>query len=240
MKTIQLVTATRKSQQEFITHSALGRSLQLYRHQPGWNLRLFAHNRRPLPDVYNEAIDLARKDPAILVFIHDDAYLNDFYWRERVADGLAMFDVIGIAGNRRRVPAQPAWCFIDDKLTWDDRANLSGAVAHGRAFPCPISFYGPSGQACKLLDGIFLAVDSETANKSGLKFDRHFPFHFYDLDFCRQAERLGLSMGTWPISVIHESGGAFGSAQWNFSYRLYLEKYGELETAAGQLPAPVR
>ena len=53
-----------------------------------------------------------------------------------------------------------------------------------------------------------------------------FDFHFYDLDICRQFESKQLKMGTWPISVIHESGGAFGTPAWQDSYKKYLEKWG--------------
>jgi len=45
-----------------------------------------------------------------------------------------------------------------------------------------------------------------------LGFDERFGFHFYDLDLCRQAEQRGIRTGTWPISVVHESGGNFGRA----------------------------
>jgi len=47
-------------------------------------------------------------DPAILVFVHDDVHLLDFYWPTRLFNGLAKFDIIGLAGNRRRVERQPA------------------------------------------------------------------------------------------------------------------------------------
>jgi len=47
------------------------------------------------------------------------------------------------------------------------------------------------------------------------------------MDFCRQAEARGLTMGTWPIQAVHGSGGSFGSEAWNAAYTLYLRKYGE-------------
>jgi GT2 family glycosyltransferase len=75
-----------------------------------------------------------------------------------------------------------------------------------------------------LLDGLLLAVRSETLTRSGLRFDPQFRFHFYDMDFCRQAEKLGLSCGTWDLSVMHESGGNFASAEWQSAYDAYLLK----------------
>jgi len=36
-------------------------------------------------------------------------------------------------------------------------------------------------------------------DQEGAAFDPRFQFHFYDLDFCRQAEQRGLKMGTWAL-----------------------------------------
>ena len=133
----------------------------------------------------------------------------------------------GVAGNKRRVPKQPSWAFIDDKLTWDHPSNLSGIVGHGNQFPCPVSSYGAPGQMCKLLDGVFLSAKSSTLRKHGVQFDERFDFHFYDLDFCRQAELKNLRLGTIPIGLIHQSGGNFSSNQWKAGYARYLDKWGE-------------
>ena len=50
---------------------------------------------------------------------------------------------------------------------------------------------------------------------------------FYDMDFCRQAEAVGLSMGTMALSVVHESGGDFKSERWQEAYTRYLAKWKE-------------
>jgi GT2 family glycosyltransferase len=131
-----------------------------------------------------------------------------------------------VAGNRRRLPNQPAWLFADIAFTWDSPENLSGIVGHGTGFPCAnMSVYGSPGQEVKLLDGVLLAAHSEVLRSCSISFDERFAFHFYDLDFCRQAEARGLRMGTWPISVIHESEGAFGTPAWRAGYAKYLEKW---------------
>jgi GT2 family glycosyltransferase len=228
---IRLVCATRDSKEQFLAASALGRSLTLLKAVRRTQVRLFAENRAGLPTCYNQAIAEAASDPAILVFVHDDVGFCDFFWADQIEAGLKQFDIIGLAGNKHRVPGQPGWAFVgrkDGKFVWDDKSNLSGVVGHGEGFPCKnLSVYGPSGQACKLLDGLLLAVDSAMLEKSGLRFDPRFAFHLYDLDFCRQAEALNLRMGTWPISVVHKSGGSFGTETWQTAYRAYLEKYGE-------------
>jgi GT2 family glycosyltransferase len=228
MKKIRVVCASRAAQGEFFQTTALGRSWMPYESSPACELLIYPANTTALPEVYNHAIDAAVADPAILVFVHDDVYLCDFFWRGRVREAVERFDIIGVAGNRRRTPRQPSWLFTDLRFNWDAKEYLSGAIGHGLGFPCNnISVYGPSMQACKLLDGVMLCVESRKLHEHGLRFDASFPFHFYDLDFCRQAERKGLSMGTWPIAIIHESPGKFASPEWQEAYARYLEKYGE-------------
>jgi hypothetical protein len=52
-----------------------------------------------------------------------------------IFNGVKFFDIVGFAGNKRRVPFQPVWAFIDEKFTWDESKNLSGIVGHGTLFP---------------------------------------------------------------------------------------------------------
>ncbi len=224
---IKLVIATRESENNFFVKTATGRSLAF--NKPSFiELKLFANNSRGLPSVYNEAIKECAENPATLVFAHDDLHILDYLWYSRVKEGLSNFDIVGLAGNKRRVPKQPSWAFVDSKFTWDVRDNLSGIVGHGKGFPpSNLSVFGPPRQKVKLLDGLLLAVESETLIKNNLFFDENFNFHFYDLDFCRQAEQKELSCGTWDLSLIHESGGSFGSEGWRMAYQRYLEKWKE-------------
>lgn len=225
---IRLVCATRETQESFLNNTALGRSCKLYSFLSVLELRLFTENSVGLPQIYNQAINEARDKPAILVFLHDDVHLSDFYWSDHLVNGLTRFQILGLAGNKRRVPRQPAWAFIDDKFTWDTRENLSGVVGHGNGFPCSnLSVFGPPNQEVKLLDGLLIASYSQTLLEREIYFDERFDFHFYDMDFCRQAEAKGVTMGTYPISVVHESAGAFGTPAWRIAYQKYLEKWGE-------------
>lgn len=222
---IRFVVATRASRESFATETAMGRSLALYRYD-FVEMRLFFENTRGLPEIYNAAIEEARNDPAILVFVHDDVHLLDYFFADRVLRSLDRFQVLGLAGNKRRVPRQPSWAFIDDKLTWDARENLSGVVGHGKTFPpSNLSVFGAPGQEVKLLDGLMLIARSKTLIEHDLRFDEQFAFHFYDMDFCRQAEAKRVTMGTFALPVIHESGGNFGSEGWRKGYDAYLEKW---------------
>jgi hypothetical protein len=225
---IRFVVATRTSRDEFFAHTALGRSLAIYGvgSNPQIELRLFERNSLGLPVRYNQALVEAASDPAVLAFSHDDVHLCDFFWAAQVVHALARFEIVGLAGNKRRVPRQPAWPFVDENFTWDRPDNLSGVVGHGTGFPCThLSAYGAPCQPVKLLDGLLLFARSQVLLDKDLRFDERFDFHFYDMDFCRQAEVKNVTMGTWSLSVVHESGGDFGSPGWRDSYGKYLDKW---------------
>ncbi len=221
---LRLVTATRQPADRFATHTALGRSLALSRSQPV-ETRVFASNALGLPIVYNIALREAASDPAILVFIHDDVEIIDYFWTDHIREGLDEFHVIGLAGNTRRVPRQPGWAFTDDQFE-RDVPHLSGTIGHEDEHGRYPNVFGPSYQRVKLLDGVMLACHSEILRKNEFRFDKRFDFHFYDLDFCRQCEGLGLTMGTWGISMVHASRGAYGSHEWVAGRDKYFAKWG--------------
>ena len=222
---IEIVSATRLSEADFWNKSPLGWSLRRLERDGRLAARVAFANRRGLPDVFNERISAADSRD-LLVFMHDDVWIDDYFLVDRVVEGLRAYDVIGVAGNRRRVPRQPGWAFVDGMLTWDDRANLSGAVAHGTRPFGGVSVFGPVPAECELLDGVLLAASKGVLQANGVLFDPRFDFHFYDVDFCRSARQRGLRLGTWPICLTHQSGGAFGTKAWAEKYRAYLEKWG--------------
>jgi uncharacterized membrane protein len=223
-KPIVVVVATRHTEPEFHTQTATGKSLQLIKSERV-SLKLFPENSTGLPALYNSVIDAYLDEDVILVFAHDDLHFLDLFWPERFDQGLSEFDLVGVVGNRTRHAMQPSWAFLDVQGTWDNKDNLSGSIAHGEHFP-PETFaeFGPTG-AVKILDGLCLAAATTVLKTSGLRFDERFNFHFYDLDFCRQAEALQLQAGTIPLSLIHESKGSFNNQSWLDAYKAYIAKW---------------
>lgn len=231
MEKLRFVCATRESRDRFYRHTPLGRTLKFFEFLPIIELELTSENARGLPDVYNDAIVNAKSNPATLLFAHDDIQIPDLYFSNHISTAMQYFDVAGVAGNIRRLPGQPSWYFAmfdGETLIPDEQSNLSGAVIHGDAFPdCSISYFGRPGKTVKLLDGLLLIARSETLHRHDLRFDPVFDFHFYDMDFCRQAELKGLRIGTCPLSVIHASRGNFTSKAWKQAYIKYCGKYRE-------------
>ena len=226
---INIISATRLSQDAFLAEAPLGASLKRLAFDKRIHARVAFVNRASLSEIYNLSIDYP-KAAEILVFIHDDVWLDDYFFADRIIAGLQNFDVLGIAGNCRRLPRQPSWCFtgqMSDKFIWDVRENLSGAVAHGTAPFGRVTSYGPVPAQCELLDGVLLAARRDTLRSKGGRFDPRFDFHFYDLDFCRSARAAGLVLGTGTVALTHLSQDAFGSADWQRNYEIYLEKWGE-------------
>lgn len=224
---IEIVSATLKTPDEFWNQSALGLSLKRLQQDK----RLIAHiqyqNRLGLPEIYNRRI--VSDDAAdILVFVHDDVWIDDYFLVDRIIEGLQRFDVIGVAGNVRRQPYQPGWAFVqtDAGMKVDAEENFSGSVAHGEEAFGKINFYGATPAECELLDGLFLAASKSALRQNDVAFDPRFNFHFYDMDFCRSAKDLGLKIGTWPICLTHKSGGAFESKDWESGRMLYFDKWG--------------
>jgi hypothetical protein len=222
---LHVAVATRMSESQFWADSATGQSLLPWLTDPRITAKVYAENTRALPELYNEQIIQAEPGVA-LVLMHDDVWLIDEDWPEKVRYALSKYDIVGVAGTTRRSKNQPAWLFRERTATgfvWD-RGFLSGAVMHGPDPGGEITMFGPSPARCVLLDGVFLAVRPELLRESRALFDPRFKFHFYDLDFCRTAERCGLSMGTWPIDLTHQSGGSFG-ASWLAALDTYLQKW---------------
>jgi hypothetical protein len=223
---IEIICATRYSQQDFWARSALGNSLRRLAQDGRLLTRIIAANTRGLSEVYNES--LAVGDPGnIAVMVHDDVWIDDYFLGLRLDEGLRAYDVVGVAGNRRRVPRQPAWACTDTRLQLDDATQLSGAVAHGKMPFGSIRVFGVTPAECELLDGVLLAARKSVLAERGVRFDPRFDFHFYDLDFCRTARGRGLRLGTWPICLTHQSNGGYGTESWKRGYQRYLEKWGD-------------
>jgi GT2 family glycosyltransferase len=221
---LNIVSATRKSESEFWSNSALGLSLGRLAYDDRFVASISYENKQGLPQIYNAHI-LAEDKADIVVFMHDDVWIDDYFFVDRIIEGCTRFDVIGIAGNRRRVPNQPAWAFIDDKLTWDEKANLSGSIAHGAHPFGPVSCFGTAPAECELLDGVFLAARKSVLKDNNILFDPLFDFHFYDMDLCRSARKNGLRLSTWPICLTHQSSGSFDTPPWKEKCALYRNKW---------------
>ena len=225
MPSILIVAASRAGRAQFKRDSLLASSLRRLAFDRRIESAITYKNREGLASVFNRQI-VKENRTKILVFTHDDVRFDDYWLRRRLEEGLERFDIIGVAGNRRRVPRHLSWAF-DARRKWDTEVNLSGAVSHLIGGRETVSYYGKSGRRCGLLDGLMIAAKASTLLEHDVRFDEQFSFFYYDLDFCRTAELRGLTLGTWPIALTHASGGDFTSPEWRRRLKLYRRKWGD-------------
>lgn len=236
-----MVSATQVPDAIFPDATFLGRSLARIPTHLRPQLTMAFANSGPgavgLGDLFNRVLDQADRDTN-LVFLHDDVYLNDWFFAQRVLDALEQFDVVGVVGSTNPDLTQPSWGLrFDADLNpngWQPGLERSGALNHFDYASPKISVYGPTPLACALLDGVFLAVKTRAVKERGVRFDPRFRFHCYDIDFCRTAARSGLRLGTWPLSITHNSGGSYRSEAFKQAARLYLEKWGKSPGPTGE------
>jgi hypothetical protein len=229
---IKIICATKKNEDEFYQQTATGKSIVATISASKVDVMLYSNNSVGLGEIYNDAIEKTKRDPAILVFMHDDVWIADFFYADRIREALEKFDITGVVGSKVRVNKQPSWCHMhydsqNNRLIQHNTNNLSGLIGHGSQLPKKIDYFGPSMLECKLLDGVILATKNNSLISSNTYFDSQFKFHFYDVDFCRSAEQNKLKMGTMRLSVIHESYGGYQSEAWRESYKNYIAKWSE-------------
>ena len=218
------MAATRLNETDYQAQRPLGRSVERAAYAGGVLPVVAFENAKPLPVVYNAALDAADEGDTLL-FTHDDVRIDDWFLAQRLEEALGVFDVVGVAGNAQRTPRQWGWALGEG---FDlGRPNVSGAVAHGGRIEGRVVPFGPTPAPARLMDGVFLAARVATLRRAGVRFDPRFKFHFYDLDFCRSCEAGGLRMGTWPIAITHASEGDYGSPAWKLAYYAYLAKWKE-------------
>ncbi len=235
MKNVRIVVATTASEEEFYQNCWLGKSIRRLAFRDRIVESIHFNNRGEkalgLCSIYNQYLATAYEEE-LLLFVHDDVWIHDTFLWHRLSDALHVFDVIGVAGNKD--PEDPA-------IAWAAKAapppqwyetygpdRISGAVSHGSSpfDPAPeLHQYGNVPEQCKLIDGMFIAVNVQQVLKTKARFDESFRFHFYDLDFSKTCCREGVRLGTWPIATTHRSTGAFGTPSWADSCVIYLEKW---------------
>jgi GT2 family glycosyltransferase len=229
MKRLRIISATRCESEQFPRATKLGLSMPRLRYDPRIVPEITFSNTSGLSEIYNRAIARA-DDEDVLLFVHDDVFIDDFNLFIRIEEALTVLDIVGLAGIMQPDAAHAGWLVYRDpagQLKFYPQQLLSGVVGHFRATGINVCGYGLVPRRCALLDGCFLATTAKRLRAHNLLFDERFKFDFYDVDFCRTALSAGLRLGTWPIAVTHASAGQFGSPRWNEAYALYVQKWAD-------------
>ncbi|MFA6054068.1 MAG: glycosyltransferase [Thermodesulfovibrionales bacterium] len=232
MRTVRIVTATTANEANFKQRSMLAQSLCMFPSLSNLKINIFYDNfgnqRRGLGTIYNLFLRSEYKEE-ILLFVHDDVFLNDWHIAHRLNDAIQHFDVIGLAGNTNPDFNEPAWNLAWNRVKYPNGLQpveyKSGSVTHMYKGEIIANYYGESPRECQLLDGLFLALNTKRILEKSVRFDEQFEFNFYDLDFCRQCLSKNIRLGTWPIAVTHASEGDFETPEWISAKEKYLLKW---------------
>jgi hypothetical protein len=167
--------------------------------------KIHYNNSKPLPVVYNQYLNKdTLKNHDIVVFAHDDLYIDDLKVKGKLDLAMNGLDIIGLAGCLNPKIKKPAlWHLMSDRVDW------RGHVAHtlDEKGVIQMTTFGPTPSRVAIVDGLFIAVNLKTVLDTGWKFNENFSFHHYDIASCIDANKLKLKVGVIPINVVHDSPG---------------------------------
>lgn len=214
-----IVIATPKSSEEYWA-SVPGECLRKYlKNNQRTDSYIVGNNSDGLSNVYNRVINpdgakTSELEPDdIYVFMHDDVEIHDLFFYEKLKKAHETYDIVGVAGATKQVYTKDRpslWHLNCDNFIWgtggkpgDGRGSII-TPHNGQIMP---TVFGPSPSDVAFIDGCFISVNIKKVKEMGLKFDEDFNFHHYDLQFCLDAQKLGLKIGVWPIYLHHNSPG---------------------------------
>ena len=229
MKKILVVSCTKQPKQH-------KQGLLIYQSLAGLDcdvkLEIVFDNEQSLSVVYNKYIDEKyKKKHDIILFVHDDVYIDDLKLKGKLYGAIKQFDIIGLAGTLYpRIEAPVLWHRMADRKHW------RGIVNHphdGDVNVIQSTGFGPTPSRVAIIDGLFMAVNLKRALETGWKFNESFSFHHYDISSCLDANMKFLKIGVVPINVIHQSPGLtnYNSLEFQNSQNKFLELYKNIDSS---------
>lgn len=226
MKQVLLVTATKAKTLEEFKQRPIADSLQTlsdirYPDENVFDFEIVKDNSAGLPEIYNRYLTDKNKDKIVL-FVHDDAFIEDLYLVEKLND--SPFDITVLAGAQEFNKQTP-------KLAWHlaaRREALRGEVAHTKDGKVFTTVFGPTPDRVVTFDGVFIAVNVERALETNTKFVEvpELSFHFYDIAFSLECYKNKLTAGVLPIRIIHHGlGDSMLTPQWETANNKFRELY---------------
>jgi hypothetical protein len=188
-------------------------------------LKIHFNNKTPLPKIYNQYLTketLAKHD--IVVFAHDDVYVDDLKVKGKLDLAANGLDIIGVAGCLNPKLQKPAlWHLMSDQKDW------RGHVAHtvDERGVIQMTSFGPTPSRVAIVDGVFIAVNLKSILDVDWRFNEKFEFHHYDISSCIDANKLKLKVGVIPVNIIHDSPGLkdYNNTNYQESQNKFLQLY---------------
>ena len=222
MKKILVVSCTQRSQEEKQDLKIFD-SLRLLKNEI--KVKIHFNNKEPLPVIYNQYLTKnTLKNHDIVVFAHDDLYVDDLKIKGKLDLASNGLDIIGLAGCLNPKIKKPAlWHLMSDQKDW------RGYVAHTTVKEGVINMasFGPTPSRTAVVDGLFIGVNLKSVLAANWKFNENFSFHHYDVASCIDANKLKLKVGVIPINVVHDSAGLkdYNEKSYQESEKKFLQLY---------------
>jgi len=180
-----------------------------------------------LTQKYNIGIDAVLKenlnDNDIVIFCHEDVELKDPYFSEKMNMVFEKDNVglVGVIGANEFTNNGMWWANTPDKLNGHILQEINGNDNH--LVKGNIGFF----DNIVAIDGLMFAIKGKLLN-NGLKFDKRFNFHHYDIDICFQVLKRNYDVCVADILVKHKSQG-IGSLteEYKISKNFLIEKWND-------------
>lgn len=176
------------------------------------------NNKTGLSELYNCFLTEAYRNH-IVIYVHDDVYIEDLFLFEKLYDAHSTFDVVGVAGSTNVTIKSPAYWHL-----MANRQDLRGFCSHQLGDITNMTVFGNSKLPVDLIDGVFMSANISALLDASVTFDEDFDFHFYDLAFSKRVKNAGLALGVWPMFITHFSAGG-GNQRWKDLEPLFISKY---------------
>ncbi len=227
MTTIALVSCTTKKKQE---DTLLFKSLQNLSKNDMYATfdytYFFTDNKQGLCARYNEFLEKHADDYDIVVFVHDDVFIDDANIRNKLIEAHTQYDIVGVAGGVNPTIRRPALWHL---MCGGFGPNLRGFVGHytedGKIM---MTNFGPTPDRVAIADGLFLSIKTSQIRNVGWKFNERYNFHHYDISSCLDANKAKLKIGVYPILIYHMSPGLRSLSDPTFleNQEKFIKEYG--------------
>ena len=177
------------------------------------------HDARSLSEGYTRGI--AQSSGELIVLSHDDIRILSPDFAQCLVSDLAEHDLIGIAGTSKVVGA--SWLDSGDPYLFV--LITSPEPESGRLQTVLLGGNGANVAGIQALDGVFMAMRREVAERVGFDAVTFDGFHLYDLDFSFRAYLAGYRLAVCrDIVLVHDSIGRYDEA-WKEYARRFREKF---------------
>lgn len=237
-KNIKIIIPTKQSKEEFAQsqcyqclESLLVNSAYIQKNDLNIVFRPYTSNSTGLSDLYQD--ELNKEDCDYCVFMHDDLEIHDHFFFKKLLKAHESYDVVGLAGattQNYNTNNPMVWHLCREKPE-HSRGIVNHFIPKGfngvQQTHINSAYFGPTPDRVVVIDGLFMSFKMSSLKNKGEVFDRQFTFHHYDLGMCCNAYDKGLSLGVWPIFVIHHGLGEFAHDKtWQKHAVEFKQKYG--------------